>query len=39
MKSIHGRLKEKEKAKGKSLGLNKKPNGETHTSLTLVGTG
>lgn len=40
MKSIGRRLSGGGEGKaGKSLGLAKKQNGETHTSFTLVGTG
>lgn len=39
MKSIGGRLKRQKTGKWeKSLGLDKKPNGEMHTSFTLMGT-
>lgn len=40
MTSTGGRLKGWEKAKwGESLGLDKKQDGETHSSFALVGTG
>lgn len=39
MKTTGGRLRRQEKAEGKSLGLDKKENGEVHTSFPLVGAG